>query len=51
VIKKTVSIGGAIYKTDSDNIEKVINLADEMLYKAKESGRNRVVIYGAPTSQ
>ncbi|WP_299180052.1 diguanylate cyclase [uncultured Neptuniibacter sp.] len=37
----TVSIGLA--QKQSDNLTKLMNCADEMLYKAKESGRNRVV--------
>lgn len=42
VIKnKTASFGISVYK-DNDNAEKLINRADEALYKAKENGRNKV---------
>lgn len=38
----TVSIGVAEMKTDDGSFEDVINRADKALYKAKQSGRNRV---------
>ncbi len=38
----TVSIGVAVYETD-DTLEMLIQKADEALYAAKETGRNRVV--------
>ncbi len=40
---KTVSIGYAIFPKDTDQIWKCIKFADLSLYKAKESGRDRVV--------
>lgn len=40
-IKITVSIGLCLNTTDS--LEKMINVADSMLYKAKTGGRNRIV--------
>ena len=40
---KTCSIGATIYKDDED-ILKTIKRADESLYQAKNSGRNKVVI-------
>jgi len=44
-IKVTVSIG--IYKSDIDSIslEDAIKFADKALYKAKNTGRNKVVNY------
>ena len=44
-IRVTISIGGAAYP--NQNVEKessLLQLADDSLYKAKETGRNRVVI-------
>ncbi len=42
-IKMTVSIGVA-FKEDGDKIEDILKKADEALYEAKNSGRNRVEI-------
>ena len=39
----TCSIGGTIYQ-DNENILKTIKRADEAVYKAKEMGRNKVLI-------
>ena len=39
----TVSIG--IYYGLEDSLESMINLSDDALYEAKESGRNKVIIY------
>lgn len=39
----TCSIGGTIY-SDGEDIEKTIKRADQAVYKAKESGRNKVII-------
>ncbi|MEW5950522.1 MAG: GGDEF domain-containing protein [Elusimicrobia bacterium] len=41
-IKITVSAGIAHYPKDAQKIEELINKADSALYKAKESGRNRI---------
>lgn len=43
VIETTVSIGLASFEGESKNIEQVIKLADDNLYKAKDNGRNNVV--------
>lgn len=43
-IKFTVSIGIAA-STDSRDINELIKMSDDALYKAKEGGRNRCVIY------
>ena len=39
----TVSIGVAEYHPDLKGLEDWIKIADNALYKAKESGRNRVI--------
>ncbi|MGB5686111.1 MAG: GGDEF domain-containing protein, partial [Candidatus Electrothrix sp.] len=45
-VKITVSIGVASYnKNLHKNAGCMISFADEALYKAKEGGRNRVVVY------
>ncbi|WP_320034507.1 transporter substrate-binding domain-containing protein [Halarcobacter sp.] len=41
---KTVSIGATIYQKD-DTADSIIKRADDALYKAKETGRNRTIIY------
>ncbi len=41
----TVSIGCANYESDGMTYEKIFKLADKMLYRAKEKGRNRYIIY------
>jgi diguanylate cyclase (GGDEF)-like protein len=40
----TASFGVAMYEIDDSHYEQVLNRADAALYKAKEQGRNRVVI-------
>jgi diguanylate cyclase (GGDEF)-like protein len=42
-LQKTISIGVAEFPTDADTFWQVVKFADVALYKAKESGRNRVV--------
>ncbi len=42
-IKKTISIGVSEFPVDSTGIWQVIKFADVALYKAKETGRNKVV--------
>lgn len=41
----TVSIGAADYPTYVDNYTDLFNLADRMLYRAKNRGKNRYVMY------
>lgn len=49
VIKVTASIGISGYDpSGSEPAEDVVRQADEALYNAKESGRNRVLLYGHP---
>ncbi|WP_457640842.1 diguanylate cyclase [Persephonella sp.] len=43
LLKKTVSIGVSEFPHDSDRFWQCIKFADVALYKAKETGRNRVV--------
>jgi diguanylate cyclase (GGDEF)-like protein len=38
----TVSIGATLARSEDQNIEEAINRADEALYKAKKTGRNKV---------
>ena len=41
----TISLGVASWPNSSSDIPTVIKYADEMLYKAKREGRNRVAVY------
>jgi diguanylate cyclase (GGDEF)-like protein len=45
VIKVTISIGVATISKDIYTADELINASDKALYKAKESGRNKVIIY------
>jgi diguanylate cyclase (GGDEF)-like protein len=45
-IQVTVSVGVASYPKDGDESQAIIRHADAALYKAKESGRNQVVLAG-----
>ena len=47
IIKKTLSVGVSIFPEDSENLWKCIKFSDVAMYKAKESGRNRVVRFEA----
>jgi diguanylate cyclase (GGDEF)-like protein len=45
VVRVTVSIGGAAYPNQNvDNVDLLIQIADEALFEAKGSGRNRTVL-------
>ncbi len=45
VMKKTISIGVAIYSLHSDDFTECMKFADIALYEAKNGGRNRVCVY------
>jgi len=47
IIKITLSIGINPFPYMSNNIEEAIKIADEQLYIAKSSGRNRVEVYNS----
>ncbi len=42
-ITVTASFGVATFPEDGSNIDRIVHVADERLYKAKKEGRNRVV--------
>ncbi|MFH1868576.1 MAG: sensor domain-containing diguanylate cyclase [Candidatus Omnitrophota bacterium] len=44
-LKITISVGIAAYPDDTSDLNQLIDRADQMLYKAKEEGRNRVKVY------
>jgi len=46
IVGLTVSLGVASYPDDASNIEELVNNADRALYRAKNSGKNRVVSFG-----
>ncbi|MFT5660857.1 MAG: two-component system cell cycle response regulator [Sulfurimonas sp.] len=50
-MQKTMSIGIANFPKDGDTIWKCIKLADTALYKAKTTGRNKIVTYTADMSE
>jgi len=45
VFSKTLSVGCSMFPEDSESIWKCIKFADISLYKAKDSGRNKVVMF------
>lgn len=44
----TISIGGALYPSDSADVDRLFQIADERLYEAKRLGRNCAVVATAP---
>jgi diguanylate cyclase (GGDEF)-like protein len=49
IVRKTISIGVATLPSDALDAQELLVRADEALYAAKNSGRNRVVLAGCPT--
>jgi diguanylate cyclase (GGDEF)-like protein len=45
IIKKTVSIGAAMFPQDNKDLHSCIKYADLSLYEAKNTGRNKTVLY------
>ena len=41
----TLSIGISVFPSDATNSDQLLNAADKALYAAKDSGRNRIVVY------
>ena len=46
-IQKTISIGTSLYPKDNENFNTCIKYADLALYKAKNTGRNKIVTFSA----
>lgn len=44
-VKMTISVGVAVISDETTEYENLLKKADDALYRAKESGRNRVVAY------
>ncbi|MGB9885862.1 MAG: HD-GYP domain-containing protein [Moorellales bacterium] len=47
----TVSVGIASFPKDAETAEELISKADQALYRAKEGGKNRVVVYQSPLEE
>jgi diguanylate cyclase (GGDEF)-like protein len=47
IIKKTISIGISEFPTDTESFWQAIKFADVALYRAKDSGRNKVVRFAS----
>ena len=45
ILNITTSIGVTIYPDDADNEKKLLNNADEAMYKSKELGRNKIIYF------
>nr|CRH07940.1 Conserved protein of unknown function. Containing diguanylate cyclase domain [Candidatus Magnetococcus massalia] len=50
-LKKTISIGVAEFPTDGTEFNDVVEKADMALYRAKEQGRDQVVVHAAPEGE
>ena len=51
LLQKTISIGVSSYPDDSENFWQVVKFADVALYRAKETGRNRVIRFTRTLSE
>ncbi len=47
-VKVTVSIGGVTCETSASSLEQLTAKADDLLYEAKQAGRDRYLIEGLP---
>ncbi|CAG0961682.1 partial putative diguanylate cyclase DgcT, partial [Anaerolineales bacterium] len=47
VIRLTISIGIAVFLTHATDSDAILSMADEAMYRAKQSGRNKVVVYSS----
>ena len=45
-LKATISLGVAVFPQDAQTAQELIDKADWSLYRAKETGRNMVCVYG-----
>ncbi|MBF0528848.1 MAG: diguanylate cyclase [Deltaproteobacteria bacterium] len=45
-IRVTISLGLAVSSSQATDLESLMKLADQALYRAKHEGRNRVVVFG-----
>ena len=45
-VKVTISIGIAAYPEYTRSMDELMNMADEAFYRAKSTGKNKIVIYG-----
>ncbi len=43
---KTISLGVATFPEDTDDTQALVTLADNALYRAKNSGKNQTVLAG-----
>ena len=44
----TISLGGATYPDDAKTLDELIQNADEALYRAKNTGRNQLILFQKP---